>query len=601
MSFRLPLFAVLLGLYSNEAFAYLDLWVGTASGCLFTSIQTAVAFASTSNDANKSIWLLANETYSEKIRVDNQNLSFRGGIAGCGSYLRSTGATSTIDGSGGADASAVSITGTGNVTMSNLAIQGGHAGSGSGGGINFVGNGMLELDNVAVILNSAMNGGGINVNPGSGIASGSILLLGSGSQVNANNAYGGSGAGIQLGGYSHLYATGENTLIAFNHALNGNGGGLRVTAPAQASIGSPGFSGLPVIYANTAYNGGGISIEGADDAAEAAQVQLYTTSAANPVSVGSNVALNAGGAVYLMPNADSGSRAVLFAYDYRIDDNIATDGAAFFLGSTSDIEALDEGGEVYLNGSDKPDFSVRCAAGVACNEVSRNIASANGQRTPGSTVVIGTNGDFVANGLIMQGNIARYLFNAIGDNDDPDDVHFTLRNCLTGGNQTDRELIRLENDDNHLILDQCTFAPDLIQTTHVITFDNVDGNRLTLTNSIIDEPGTLALSYPGSVNGNSAIVTNYLLTNDTTTLPANPTMLLGTPHFADEAHGDYHQLSDSPGVDFAPAAAGTDLDGNVRTLDLYQKPNRYGPMDLGAYERIYFCAADTIFCNGFDR
>jgi hypothetical protein len=29
-------------------------------------------------------------------------------------------------------------------------------------------------------------------------------------------------------------------------------------------------------------------------------------------------------------------------------------------------------------------------------------------------------------------------------------------------------------------------------------------------------------------------------------------------------------------------------------------PNNIGSADLGAYERQFLCAADDIFCNGFD-
>src|SRR5262249_9537728 len=46
-----------------------------------------------------------------------------------------------------------------------------------------------------------------------------------------------------------------------------------------------------------------------------------------------------------------------------------------------------------------------------------------------------------------------------------------------------------------------------------------------------------------------------------------------------------------------------DLDGNARNVDLPDVPNRYGPMDLGAYEvqTDDACAnPDTVFCDGFD-
>ncbi|MDN5924316.1 MAG: hypothetical protein L0H70_04885 [Xanthomonadales bacterium] len=59
----------------------------------------------------------------------------------------------------------------------------------------------------------------------------------------------------------------------------------------------------------------------------------------------------------------------------------------------------------------------------------------------------------------------------------------------------------------------------------------------------------------------------------------------------------------SPGLDYAPANEGRDLEGHTRSVDLFEvfSPNVYGPRDLGAYEKQAYCAVDdTVFCNGFD-
>jgi hypothetical protein len=104
------------------------------------------------------------------------------------------------------------------------------------------------------------------------------------------------------------------------------------------------------------------------------------------------------------------------------------------------------------------------------------------------------------------------------------------------------------------------------------------------------------------VNGNPAIVASYILSNDVSTLPADPTIIEGEPQFLDAAGGDYHLLSASLGVDFAPTAGGIDLDGLPRDVDL-PVPDLFGPRDLGAYEHqasLGCGAGDTIFCNGFE-
>ncbi|MEP7098628.1 MAG: hypothetical protein ABI748_13280, partial [Dokdonella sp.] len=78
----------------------------------------------------------------------------------------------------------------------------------------------------------------------------------------------------------------------------------------------------------------------------------------------------------------------------------------------------------------------------------------------------------------------------------------------------------------------------------------------------------------------------------------------GEPSFVDAAHGDYHLLHSSLGVDDAPVDSTVpplDLDRKPRVVDLPDVPNRLGPRDLGAYEIQPACSgADTIFCNGFE-
>jgi hypothetical protein len=72
-----------------------------------------------------------------------------------------------------------------------------------------------------------------------------------------------------------------------------------------------------------------------------------------------------------------------------------------------------------------------------------------------------------------------------------------------------------------------------------------------------------------------------LLTNDGSTLPSPPSVLVGTPDFVDPAN-DYHLAPGSPGIDFAPAAGGVDLDNRTRDIDIPRLPNLFGPRDIGA-------------------
>jgi hypothetical protein len=324
---------------------------------------------------------------------------------------------------------------------------------------------------------------------------------------------------------------------------------------------------------------------------------MFAMDSSAAVGVGSNFASVAGGGFYLHPNG--ANTAQMCAQDFAISDNASPQGAAIYLDSSSDSLGVDSGGVAFLNADDGCDQeslgAVHCAVGVACNQISRNLATDLDENPTGPVVFVGTSGYFAGQRFSAEQNVGANLILAAGNNDLISGV--ALRSCLTAGNQLSRELIHMQNDDNPLYIDQCTFAPDIINATHVIAFDNAGGNQITMINTIVDEPGTLTLAQPGIDQS-----IENILTNDDSTLPIRPDIVLGTPLFVDQANGNYRQLPTSLGVDFAIATGGIDLDGNARDVDLPETPNFFGPRDIGAYEtqRVFTCGPDTIFCDGFD-
>jgi len=154
---------------------------------------------------------------------------------------------------------------------------------------------------------------------------------------------------------------------------------------------------------------------------------------------------------------------------------------------------------------------------------------------------------------------------------------------------------------NAISVDNYTIANNAIGTDYVMQAQLGNGSTFTLTNTIIDQGGHPTIDYQGP---SGALVTQYLLSNDVSTLIQDGTIFGGVPTYVDAANGNYHLQPTSPGVDFAPAGtSSTDLDGNPRVVDLSVIANRFGPMDLGAYEvqTASAClASDTIFCNGFE-
>ncbi|HMM56099.1 MAG TPA: hypothetical protein PKD77_00720 [Rudaea sp.] len=525
----------------------------------------------------------------------------------------------SIDGSSDGGGSVLYVTGNSNVGLHNLTVlRGANLGSDDnnsvGGGIHFDGQGSLYLTRSTISTNEAGFGGGIDVNGSSGPVA---LTLDANTLVISNTADT-SGGGIRVRGNTRLYALKPGTLIGYNHAPNGYGGGIEVLGPARADIGSPGYGGLGVIYGNDAAYGGGMDILNFGDSAPVI-ARLFTTDPANPVQVSDNFASHTGGAFYLRPYeaiGSAGGAAVLCANDFRIEDNVAQEGAAIYADADYDGLGNPLGGYVSLNTD--PDFvagsanhpcitpepttalgAVACAADVTCNTLTANKAEdGSGNPTAGATILLQSDGKLWGDRFSMRANTGAHVLREIGDTFFSDAI---LTNCLLADDVLTRELIAQTDGTNAAAkLDSCTIAGNTIGAPYVF----LAPGYLFLRNSIIDQPGH-ATADPAITDSYNAA---YLLTNDRSTLPNAYSIEQGEPSFVDAANGNYHLLPTSLGVDFAPVDSSfyvttADLDRNPRIVDLPNVFNGYGPMDLGAYEvqRVFACgASDTIYCDGFE-
>jgi hypothetical protein len=587
---------------------------GSDGACNFADIGSAIADAALHPTCTTTIHVMRSANY-EHLSVSGQSLIFQGWgdgvtcstlaaqcdpLGGCPAP-GSTQPLATIDGSN--SGRVLMITGVSYVTLRNIRVTHGEAGGGDGGGIAFAGSGTLSLARSDVSTNHAGYGGGINFN-GSG-GNGSLYLL-SDTTLYSNTAAV-SGGGIRIEGSARLYALQPQTYIHFNHALNGYGGGVEILGPARADIASSGYNGDGVVSYNDASDGGGVAAVPLSNGN--ATVRLFTTDPANPVQVDNNIAGNHGGGIYLGADASDITHGVLCAYDFRIDDNQGADGAAIFADSSSATFYDDAGGEIYLNtvppdgaggaahcGPETPPAlgAVDCAAGAPCNELRGNqAADINQVPTSGTMIAVGSGGSIQADPFRMRENTAATLLRLTGS--DEGFIAAVLRNCLIADNHTQHELISVQ-DGRGFGINGCTLAGNVIDNGYVLY---VNG-RLTLVNSIIDQPGYSVLDFVGDAANRSI---NYVIANETASLPGAQHTQGDTPVYVDAANGDYHLAPKSPGVDYAPAQGGSDLDGNLRDVDLASVANLYGPRDIGAYERqsAFSCGtAETIFCNGFE-
>lgn len=598
ISVQTLLFAVVIqGVVASNAIAAI-FTVGSGAGCSHGTIQSAINAANAAPGAD-TIRLTRSLTYQPEANTINgsENLNLVGGFATC-NQAATDNIKTVVSGVGGAAEPVFRITaGTGVIVkLRHLTISGGDEdGNGRGGGINFQGDGALEIIESTITNNLAASGGGIYA---LGTGTNAELII-SESTIISNNTARNSGGGISIGGPIEMTMTAPNSIIAFNDALGlaagtGYGGGLEVSGRAIAYIGTSGFGGLGAIYSNTAIDGGGISITSGSSSDADAVVHLFTTNPTLPVTVRGNYASDTGGGVYLQSNSRgaTGSIGRLCAWDFRFEDNAARDGSALYLNSDSFL-GMEIGSVVELNTltCTRP-AAVRCASGIACNTISGNDAvNTDGGFSDGATLRLLANAELYAYRFDMRGNRARDAIRLNGL------VAFIrLEDCLLANNELTRQLIRTEGE-SFAQIEGCTIARNVIASTDVLHIEY----DLNLHDTIIDQPGNLTLAYSGP--GGISLVVDSILASDITTLPSDPSIISGDPSFIDAANGNYRLRLASPAIDFAPPVVGDDrdLDNLPRDQQTLCVPDRFGVRDLGAYERqpVPNEICDLIFKDGF--
>ena len=559
---------------------------GPGASCAYTTIQAAINAASTT--VSDTITIDSGLTYSaQHLTIANKSLTLKG--AACSGGIGGSPEADprvTLTGNSNASSAVININGTSTVTLLNLNITG-NTSSGDGGGISYAGTGTLTLTNVQVNANTAGYGGGINFKGQGGAAS---LVLGTDSQV-LNNTAQVSGGGLRIDGSGALSVRASGNLIYNNHACplqacggtnTGYGGGIELVG-TTALIDSPGSAGLPLIWNNDANYGGGIALISVDP--NDAVASIGASDPNFPVRIEGNFASHTGGGIYLKPDSSATGvydDAALFANSFRIDNNAAVEGSAIYADSHTGALNLTDPAHVYLTRGN--------CSGLACDTIDGNVTEdSNGQPTANSTILL-QDTIFTATGVHMRGNIGAHAVRYVGSD------YLTLADCLLAENQLTAELI--VGGDATVNIDQCTFANDAIGAAQVISANS----DLTLTNSILGEAGTAALSHTGG----SLTVQNIVALN-TGGLPSSPNIVQANPLFFDITHSDYRlrvqtdgvTSTESPAVDFAPTTGNelpTDIDGRARVVDVPFLVNRFGPKDLGAYEMQPI--ADRIFANG---
>ncbi len=567
-----------------QAAAAATFTVGPGTDCTHNTLQAALDSAA-NNSGSDELRIVRTATWSA-IQVStntDQDVSIVGGWATCTSQ-QPTGKT-ILDGSGGQARSVIALRGNGNFTLRNLEITGGdQAGDDDGGGIHFMGGGILEISDSDIVENEAEDGGGIYAQ---GTTTTAELVIGANVTVGFNTARRHGGGVVAQNLEMSMIAPGS--VLLFNTA-GSRGGGLIVASGSFASyayIGSGGLGDTGPIYANQAAIGGGIAVLGGQNSGKRAQVQVFSTTPTAPLRIRGNVASQRGGGIDLQPDGDAidgHADAIATLRHAAVEENTAPVGAAINL-SYDNYGPFGEsavGGRVDFNmaGAGVPlhPAAAACPLGAPCGYI-RNNTTGN---TTGAVVHLSENADFYGSRIAIEGNQGGWLMYVSGE--EYPDLH--LDNSLIARNTVQNALIR--DDENYsnftwrlVDLHYLTITGNTIGANGVLSINE----DMLFTRSLVDQPGkALIATNVGSTGGIHDI--EYVIAN-TSTAPGGTTLAL--PRFVDPANGDYMPRAGSRAVDYAPplAAYTQDLYAHTRTIDLPVKPNALGASDVGALEREY--------------
>lgn len=572
--------------------------VGAGSNCQFnTSTGGTVQMAISAAELNPGIDTVAiarNASYTaQALETLNGNLILSGGWTDCSLSARS--GNTVLSGSGGAARAVLTVQTIGNVFLERLTLRDGDAGPAEppGGGIRFSGTGLLRLDAVELIANTAANGGGgIGINTPAGAPAPARLELGPNTRIEQNHALGpgSNGGGIHVS-VADLRGMAEGIRIGDNLA-DGNGGAI-YSEGGRITLGSAGPPGMALIDSNIAGGfAGGIFSDGAD------LVQLVTIHAERPTRIRGNRGQSAG-AFYLANGSE------LRAWDLIVEDNVSlAEGgeaaAVVFLSSSSARFERD------LDVGPAPAGALNCAPGLRCNLLQNNRARNldDTATTQGASVAYmrghpkGSVSQLRLAGSNVRGNTGGRL---VVDSCFP---------AAAGSCPLTLDLVGSEVSANFTSSGSLfDLRAGTSTTVDLSTISAIAGGN---TFALFSRGGELAIQRSilsielGSAVNDVAVIAGTSYTPAFTIIddlnfgnPLPPTVMRVDPEFMDAAAGDLRLAADSPAIDYAPTdpAAPLDLDLLPRGIDLPEVGNLHGPIDLGARERPLSAA---IFGNGFE-
>jgi hypothetical protein len=535
--------------------------VGAAGGgCTHTTIQAAVNAAAANSEAD-TVRITRTQSYLAQQVVVNttQDLNIVGGFATCASTV-SDGTRTIVSGAGGDTLPVFDLRAPtdASIKFRLLRITGGDQdGDGTGGGINYVGVGLVELIETLIDNNVAAYGGGIYFN---GTSEHAELRISNDVLVSSNEATV-SGGGVYLYGGS-MTMTAPRSSLAFNRATQ-FGGGLQVLASAagtEARIGSGGVPGLATIEGNEAAQGGGISVSAPDVGDTEARLDLQTVDPTAPTRIVRNVASAYGGAIHLQNHLEDLEFGFVSAalVNTELDGNRAPDAAAVLLGTGGADDEIPLGASLTMSGGRMTGHAASTVVGAA---------------TDGALIVARAGANVLLQRVRIDGNESGPLMHASNAN------RVGVEDSLIHANIIRGPLFEIleQSDGFHVV------------GSTIVDNAMTDGGRPNAPVIFADEGVILRrmlIWQPGRVTLDSGTAdTDDVLASEIDGLSPGGTYATDAPRFLDPDAGDYRLQAASPAVDFSALVDGSDLNGVARNIDVDRVADLDGRGDLGAFER----------------
>lgn len=502
--------------------------------------------------------------------------------------------------------------GTGDVRIERSAVAGNTAsGFDGGGGVFFNGAGLLRIEDGTIEDNRAEgasggNGGGLFVSGNDGAEHPRLELHGA-TRIR-NNQAANAGGGLYLRDVDLVADGGGALSIEANHAdgaFGGSGGGGLFLSGGSGRVGS-GAPGALFLDNTSRLGGGGVLV------ADGADLRIFATDPMVPPAFVGNRSNSGNNPNYLAPggallaDGESGyntedTGTIVLLYDVELRGNSAPVGGALAVSGFSPEKPT----VLCLGRTREPDScapyaaaapanAAICAAGAACNRIFDNSASFNGA----AFGRVGAGGFLRIGGARIHGHAGNSLVFSSYGSFAPDGEELQLRDCLIDGNNSFGRLFAgfsnpamadLEYYLGHVRIERCTIAGNTIAGASVF------GSRaaLVLRETIVAQPGVPV--HAGHAGGVDA---QHILAHEVASLPLRADIVAGDPLFIDPANGDFRLDEGSPAVDFSNlGSGGFDLDGEPRGFNDPDAENRFGPRDLGAYER----GPTVLFFDGFEE